>query len=86
MIINEDYTHPIHLGGCIMHNITIHYSDDPDVAPHLVLVVGDHEEPLHGQRHRHEDGAGQGHLGQRQDYREHVWGDLENILLTLIKT
>lgn len=86
MIIKEDDTHPIHLGGCIMHNITIHYSDDPDVATYLVLVVGDHEEPLHGQRHCHEDGAGQRHLGQRQDDREHVRGNLEKILLTLIKT
>ena len=86
MKIREEDTHPIHLGGCIMHNITIHYSDDQDVATHPVLGVGDHEEPLHGQRHCHEDGAGQGNLGQGQDDREHVRGNLENIVLTLIKT
>ena len=85
MNIREDDTHPNHLGGCNMHYD--HCSDYPDVVSHLMLGVGDHQEPLHGQGHRHEDGAGQRHLGQGQDDRENVRGNLENIMLTrLIKT
>ena len=82
MNIREVDTHPNNLGGCSMHYD--HCSDYPDVVSHLMLGVGDHQEPLHGQRHRHEDGAGQRHLGQGQDDREHMWGNLENILLTLL--
>ena len=83
MNIREEDTHPNHLGGCIMHHDHCYYQD---VVSHLMLRVGDHQESLHGQRHRHEDGAGQRHLGQGQDDRENVRGNLENILLTLIKT
>ena len=89
MNIREEDTHPIHLGGCIALCIILTFTtqpDDPDAATHLVLGVGNHEEPLHGQRHCHEDGACQGNLGQGQDDREHVRGNLENIVLTLIKT
>ena len=42
-----------------------------------MLDIGDHQEPLHREGHGHEDGAGQGHLGQGQDDREQVGGDLE---------
>ena len=85
MNIREDDTHPNHLGGCNMYHD--HCSDYPDVVSHLMLGVGDHQEPLHGQGHRHEDGAGQRHLGKGQYDREHMWGNLENIFLTqLIKT
>ena len=45
-----------------------------------MLGVGDNQEPLHREGHGHEDRAGEGHLGQGQDDREDVGGDLENIL------
>ena len=47
-----------------------------DHVADLVLGVGDHQEPLHWEGHGHEDRAGEGHLGQRQDDREDVGGDL----------
>ena len=43
-----------------------------DRITHLVLDVGDHQKPLYREGHRHEDGAGQGDLGQRQDDRKQV--------------